>query len=106
MVKMPDIALMSPLDVFVRWISRLLRETIMVWFKPFGPVFRPVSIAGWLLTLLALGFCLQVFLVVDGKSHSVSDTFYGVFPYWVPTFLGWIWIAKRTADGRGSGISR
>lgn len=78
----------------------------MIWFKPFGPVFRPVSIAGWALTSLALGFCLQVFWVVDGKSHSVSDTFYGVFPYWVPTFLGWILIAKRTADGRGSGISR
>jgi hypothetical protein len=77
----------------------------MVWFKPFGPVFRPVSIAGWVLTLLAIGFCLQVFWIVDGKSHSVSDTFYGVFPYWIPTFLGWIWLAERTTDSRGSGIS-
>jgi hypothetical protein len=77
----------------------------MLWFKPFGLVFRPVSIAGWVLTLLAIGFCLRVFWVVDGKSHSVSDTFYGVFPYWVPTFLGWIWIAKQTTDSRRPGIS-
>jgi hypothetical protein len=67
------------------------------WFKPFGFVFRPVSITGWILSLLALAFCVHIFLFVDGKSHSVSDTLYGVFPYWIPTFLVWIWIASRTS---------
>ena len=69
----------------------------MRWFKPFGPVFRPVSIAGWIITLIAGAFCVHIFLFVDGRSHSVSDTFYGVFPYWVPTFLLWLWIASRTS---------
>ena len=68
----------------------------MRWFKAFGPIFRPVSIAGWIVTLLALAFCVHIFLFVDGRSHSVSDTFYGVFPYWVPAFLLWLWIAGRT----------
>ena len=72
----------------------------MPWFKPVGPVFRPISIAGWIVTLLALAFCVHIFLFVDGKSHSVSDTFYGVFPYWVPTFLLWLWIASRTSTDR------
>ena len=72
----------------------------MVWFKPLGPVFRPVSVAGWVFSLVALGFCVHVFLVVDSNSHSVSDTFYGVFPYWAPTLLGWIWIVKWTSDSR------
>ena len=75
----------------------------MRWFKPFGLIFRPVSTAGWIVTLLALAFCVHIFLFVDGRSHSVSDTFYGVFPYWTPTFLLWLWIASRTAERkRGS----
>jgi len=29
-----------------------------------------------------------------------SDTLYGVFPFWVPTFLLYIWIADRTSRHR------
>ncbi len=76
----------------------------MSWFKPFGPVFRPVSIAGWIITVLALAFCVHIFRFVDGRSHSVSDTFYGLFPYWVPTFLLWLWIASRTSTERKNRI--
>jgi len=76
----------------------------VLWFKPFGMIFRPVSIAGWILTLLAAAFCIHIFLFVDGRSHSVPDTFYGVFPYWVPTFLLWLWIASRTSSDRSQRI--
>jgi hypothetical protein len=77
---------------------RFLEVTyVMPWFKPFGFIYRPVSIVGWILSLCALAFCLHVFLFVDGRSHSVSDTLYGVFPYWAPTFLVWIWIAQRAS---------
>jgi hypothetical protein len=70
----------------------------MPWFKPLGPIFRPVSILGWLVTLAALAFCIHIFLFFDHHSHSVSDLLYGIFPYWVPTFLLWIWIASRTSQ--------
>lgn len=73
----------------------------MRWFKPFGFVFLPVSIPGWIISILAAAFCLHIFLFVDGPSYSVSDTLYGVFPYWVPTFLLWIWIASQTSSDRG-----
>ena len=66
----------------------------MPWFRKLGLVFLPVSIAGWVITLLALAFCIQVFIFVDGRSHSVSDTLYGIFPYWAPAFLLWLWIAN------------
>ena len=29
-------------------------------------------------------FCTQVFVAVQRRSHSVSDTLYGVFPFVVP----------------------
>ena len=69
----------------------------MPWFKPLGMMFVPTSVVGVIVTLLAAAFCIQVFLFVDGRSHSVSDTLYGVFPYWAPTFLFWMWLAERTS---------
>jgi hypothetical protein len=68
------------------------------WFKSFGLIFLPISFAGWVMTALAVAFCVHTFLFVDGHSHSVSDTLYGIFPYWVPTFLLWVWIAGRTSE--------
>lgn len=68
----------------------------MTWFRPMGFLFRPASIGGWLLSLAALAFCIQVFVAIDRHSHSVSDTLYGIFPFWAPTLLGLAWIADRT----------
>lgn len=56
-----------------------------------------MGVAGWLATLAALAFCANVFIVIDSHSHSVSDTLYGVFPYWAPTFLLWAWIVEHAA---------
>ena len=72
----------------------------MHWFKPASILFFPVSAMGWAITLLASAFCLQVFLLVDAHAHSVSDTLYGVFPFWVPTLLALALIADRTGGRR------
>jgi hypothetical protein len=69
---------------------------MMRWFRPLGPAFLPVSAAGWAFTLLASAFCAQVFWAIDRHSHSVTDTLYGIFPFWAPTLLGLAWIADRT----------
>jgi uncharacterized membrane protein len=72
------------------------QEVAMRWFRPAGFFFVPVSALGWLTSALAIAFCAQVFWFVDSHSHSVSDTLYGVFPFWVPTLLALAWIADRT----------
>ena len=72
----------------------------MRWFKPAGFFFVPTSTVGWTIVSLAIAFCAQVFWFVDTRSHSVSDTFYGIFPFWVPTLLVLAWIADRTGGKR------
>lgn len=72
----------------------------MTWFRPMGLLFRPASIAGWLISLVAIAFCIQVFIAIDRHSHSVSDTLYGIFPFWAPTLLAVAWIADRTGGTR------
>lgn len=60
------------------------------WFKSWGWIYRPVSWQGVIITILFLLFCANVFWAIDRNSHSVSDTLYGIFPYWVPAFLVWV----------------
>gem|GEM_PF-266661 len=67
------------------------------WFKSCGLLYAPVSLPGAIVTLLAAAFCLQVFLAMDRHSHSVSDTLYSVYPFFVCTFLLWDWVARRTS---------
>ena len=67
------------------------------WFKPWGWIYRPVSWQGILIVLLDLAFCVQVFIVVDHNSHSVSDTLYGIFPYVIPALILLNWVASKTS---------
>ncbi len=69
----------------------------MKWFKPWGWVYRPISIVGWVITILMIIFCVQVFLAVDRHSHSVSDTMYGIFSFVVPALGVWLWLASKTS---------
>ena len=67
------------------------------WFERMGWFYVPVSIPGTILWLLAAIFCVTVLTAVDRHSHSVSDTLYGVFPFFVCTFLLLDWIGRRTS---------
>jgi len=66
------------------------------WFKRWGWFHLPTSVSGATVVIAAAAFCINVFLAIDRHSHSVSDTLYGVFPYFVCTFLLVDWVAGRT----------
>jgi hypothetical protein len=71
------------------------------WFKRRGWIYVPASTPGTVLWLLAIVFCLTVFTAVDRRSHSVSNTLYGVFPFFACTFLLLDWVGRRTSEDRG-----
>ena len=68
------------------------------WFKQWGWFYLPASVPGAVVLLATLGFCVSVFLAIDRHSHSVSDTLYGVFPFFTCAFLLWDWIGARTSN--------
>jgi hypothetical protein len=72
----------------------------MRWFRPTGVLFVPVSAIGWVLCLGAAAFCANTFWAIDRHSHSVTDTLYGIYPFWLPTLLALAWIADRTGGRR------
>jgi len=67
------------------------------WFKPWGWIYRPASVAGAVVVVVAAVFCVNVFMAVDRHSHSVSDTLYGIFPFVVPALMLVNWIASKTS---------
>ena len=67
-------------------------------FREWGWMYYPITWQGIMLVVLIVAFCIQVFLAVDGHSHSVSDTLYGIFPYVVPSLLVLNWIASKTSE--------
>jgi membrane protein DedA with SNARE-associated domain len=44
------------------------------WFKRIGIFFIPTSIIGWILSLGGLVYAVYIFIDIDSRSHSVSDT--------------------------------
>lgn len=44
------------------------------WFKRVGLFFIPVSLAGGLILLAAIAYSVYLFIDIDSRSHSVSDT--------------------------------
>ena len=67
------------------------------WFKRGGWFCYPVSVPGALLAVVGVAFCVMVFRAVDHRSHSASDTLFGIFPYFGAVFLLLDWIASRTS---------
>jgi hypothetical protein len=70
------------------------------WFRKTGIIFIPISIVGVLLYLFTLAFCVNVFIAIDRKSHSNSDTLYEIFPFFVGAFTILFWIASNTSEER------
>ena len=70
------------------------------WFSPWGLIYLPVSFEGFAVTILALIFCANTLWAIDRHSHSMSDTLYGIYPFWGVTFLGLMFIASRTSGAR------
>ena len=44
------------------------------WFRQIGILFYPKSLIGWLLCVGVLAYGVYVFIDIDSRSHSVSDT--------------------------------
>ncbi len=69
-----------------------------IWFKKIGWIYVPITVIGILISLCVVFFCVTVFIAVDRHSHSVSDTLYGIFPFFVSAFTILFWIASNTSE--------
>jgi hypothetical protein len=44
------------------------------WFVRKGILYWPASIIGWVILAATAGYCVYLFIDIDSRSHSASDT--------------------------------
>ena len=44
------------------------------WFVRKGIIYWPASVLGWVIFVIALIYAIYLFIDIDSRSHSVSDT--------------------------------
>ncbi len=66
-------------------------------FKPFGWIYKPVSIPGLLITVFLIAAFVHDFIFIDTKAHSVSDTYYNFIPYGFIYIVTYLWIGSKAS---------
>lgn len=70
-------------------------------FRKFGWIYIPVSLAGWLITLIYAGISLATLVWIDSAYNSLFYTLVRFFPYFIGFAVIWFWIASNTSENKG-----
>lgn len=70
------------------------------WFKQIGWFYYPATWQGIIIAIITLIICINIFVIIDIRSHSASDTLYGIFPYFVAIFLLFNWVASKSIEDK------
>ncbi len=44
------------------------------WFRRIGILYVPINLSGWVVLVAGIVYAIYLFVDIDGRSHSVSDT--------------------------------
>jgi uncharacterized membrane protein len=65
-------------------------------FKKSGWIYVPVSILGWLITIIYLSISIYTLVAIDKNYNSFTNSFIRFFPYFVSYSVVFFWIAGNT----------
>jgi hypothetical protein len=68
------------------------------WFKRIGIFFIPTSFIGWVIMLAGIIYAVNVFIDIDSRSHSASDTLRPFFLYLLIIGLVYTFVAFLTSS--------
>jgi hypothetical protein len=69
------------------------------WFNRKGIFYYPTSLTGWAIMLMGIIFAIYIFIDIDSRSHSASDTLRPFFIYLLFIGLAYTLIAFLTSSG-------
>lgn len=67
------------------------------WFKRKGVFFIPISLIGWVIMVVGIIYTVYIFLDIDSRSHSASDTLRPFFIHLLLVGLAYTLIAFLTS---------
>jgi len=65
-------------------------------FKKAGWIFLPVSIIGWVVTLIYVAVAIYTLVAIQRHYNSLYSSLIRFFPYFISFSVVWFWIASNT----------
>jgi hypothetical protein len=81
--------------MYKKYGKKLPKPKKGAWFIPVRWSYLPCSWQGWLTYVPFVYYLLATFSAVDRHSHSVSDTLFGIIPFWVAGAVIMQWLASH-----------
>lgn len=91
------------LVAFVRALRSLVIVTLMKigksmkWFRPFGWLYKPISLPGYLILFVMLVFSFHIIIAAAVNASSVPEALYAAFPFVAPAFGAYLWIGSKSS---------
>jgi hypothetical protein len=67
-------------------------------FKKWKWIYLPISLSAYGILIAALLLIARIFMIVDMKSHSGSDTLINVFPWMWIIMATYLWIGSNNTQ--------
>jgi hypothetical protein len=64
-------------------------------FKKTGWIFVPVSVAGWIVTILYVAISVFTLVVVDKTYNNLKNSLIRFFPYFISLSVLYFWVASN-----------
>jgi hypothetical protein len=65
-------------------------------FRKTGWIYVPVSLAGWIVTILYAAISIITLLMIDNAYNSLRNSLIRFFPYFISLTVLYFWIASNT----------
>ena len=69
-------------------------------FKRSGWIYVPVTISGWLITIVYITVSIYTLVAIDQTYNSLKNSLIRFFPYFVSYSVIFFWIAKNMMDDK------
>jgi len=69
-----------------------------VHFKRFGWIYIPVSVWGWLVTVIYLTVSVYTLISIDQNYNSLKNSLIRFVPYFISFSVVYFWIAGNTSN--------
>jgi len=67
-------------------------------FKKTGWIYVPVSLAGWIVTILYVAVSVFTLVVVDKTYNNLTNSLIRFFPYFISLSVLYFWVASNNTS--------
>lgn len=71
---------------------------MQIHFRKRGWIFFPVSIIGWVVTIIYVAISVYTLVAIQKHYNSIYSSLIRFFPYFISFSVVWFWVASNSSD--------